>query len=77
MSNCTLCHNDYDRSFDVIMNNKTYTFDCFECAIQLLAPICSLCYCKVIGHGVEKNKKIYCCAHCARSDGVSELKDRA
>jgi hypothetical protein len=29
-----------------------YTFDCFECAIQALAPTCAHCQSRVIGHGV-------------------------
>jgi hypothetical protein len=31
----------------------------------------------VIGHGVEANGSIYCCAHCAQEEGVTELADRA
>jgi hypothetical protein len=31
----------------------------------------------VVGHGVEADGVIYCCAHCARAEGEGALKDRA
>lgn len=76
MAKCQVCKNEYDKTFQVIKDNKTYTFDSFECAIHALAPTCSHCGCKVIGHGVEKNK-VFCCASCARHEGVTQLQDRA
>jgi len=66
MAKCETCGNDYERAFQVIMDGATHTFDCFECAIQLLAPACAHCGCAIIGHGVEREKQIYCCDHCAR-----------
>lgn len=63
---CDTCGNEYEHAFQVVMDGKTYHFDCFECAIQLLAPACAHCGCSVIGHGVEENGEIYCCHHCAR-----------
>ena len=59
MGKCETCHNDYDRSFQVVMDGTTHTFDSFECAIQALAPECAQCSCRVIGHGVEVRKQIY------------------
>lgn len=76
MGKCLKCGNEYDRSFDVIMDGTTYTFDSFECAIEELAPRCAHCDCKIIGHGVQSENSIYCCASCARHDGEDELKDR-
>lgn len=77
MSMCDVCGNDYDKSFAITMPNGTVnTFDCFECAIHLLAPLCRHCGCKVIGHGVESGSTTYCCAHCARQTGVEDLQDR-
>jgi hypothetical protein len=55
---------------------KAHVYDCFECAIHALAPICEHCGCKVIGHGVQDDGAIYCCAHCAQVSGVKELQDR-
>ena len=58
------------------MNGGRHTFDSFECAIQKLAPQCEHCECRIIGHGVESDGQILCCAHCAEESGVSTLKDR-
>lgn len=76
MGTCEQCHNQYDKSFDIIMQGKKHTFDSFECAIQALAPVCPHCDCRVIGHGVEGDGKIFCCAHCATKLGVDGLQDR-
>ena len=78
MARCDVCGNDYDKSFTVTpARGAARTFDAFECAIHALAPTCSHCGCKIIGHGVEKDGKFYCCAHCASQEGVKGLKDRA
>lgn len=53
MPKCETCGNEYDKAFIVEMNNERHTFDSFECAIQCLAPTCSHCECRIIGHGVE------------------------
>jgi len=73
---CTQCGNDYDKSFTVTMDGRTHIFDCFECAIAMLAPVCPHCGCRVIGHGVQHGDTIYCCVHCAKHDGVKGLVDR-
>ncbi len=77
MALCEVCGNDYDKSFQVVQAGKSHTFDSFECAIHVLAPTCAHCGNRIIGHGVEANGKIYCCANCARDQGVGKLKDRA
>lgn len=77
MAVCDACGNDYDKSFEVMRAGERYTFDCFECAIHLLAPSCEHCDVRIIGHGLEKNGRIFCCDHCAEHEGVSELRDRA
>jgi hypothetical protein len=63
--------------FEVITAGQRHIFDSFECAIHKLAPICALCGCKVIGHGIAANNTFYCCAHCAREAGVTGVADRA
>ena len=73
---CEVCGNDYDKTFQVKVGRKVHIFDCFECAIEALAPVCGHCGCKVIGHGVEANGKVFCCAHCANYEGVRGVKDR-
>lgn len=69
---CETCGNDYDKTFEVNVRGRSHVFDSFECAIQALAPICPHCGCKVIGHGVETEGQIYCCAHCAGHNGVRD-----
>lgn len=76
MAKCDTCGNDYDKAFKVTKAGKAYTFDSFECAIHLLAPACAACGGRVIGHGLEHNGTIYCCAHCAGRQGVEQLRDR-
>ena len=76
MPRCDVCGNDYDKSFEVRMAGQTHTFDSFECAIHKLAPQCAHCHCRIIGHGVEAEAQIFCCAHCARLQGEPQLVDR-
>jgi hypothetical protein len=76
MARCSVCGNDYDKSFDVTRDGETHTFDSFECAIHKLAPNCAHCGCKIIGHGAEANGTFYCCAHCAKESGVKGVDDR-
>ena len=76
MAECEVCGNDYYLSFQVIAAGKTHTFDSFECAIHLLAPVCDHCGCTIIGHGVEANGTFYCCAHCASLAGAKGMRDR-
>ena len=61
----------------VIIGGKRHTFDSFECAIAAVAPTCSHCSCRVVGHGVEVGNRIFCCAHCAKVAGASNVADRA
>jgi hypothetical protein len=74
---CDVCGNDYDKAFQVVMNGQSKTFDSFECAIHALAPVCAHCQCRVLGHGVEADGVIFCCAHCAQQQGAPLLRDRA
>lgn len=78
MGICEVCGNEYDKAFEVSMagESESHVFDSFECAIQALAPRCNQCGCKIIGHGVEANHVIYCCAHCAEKSDVTGIKDR-
>jgi hypothetical protein len=77
MPKCDGCGNDYDKAFQVVVSNKTYTFDSFECAINQLAPTCTHCGVRIIGHGLEKSGAMFCCNHCAEKEGVTELRDRS
>ena len=73
---CEVCGNEYDKCFEVRMNNETHIFDSFECAIHALAPKCAHCGCQIIGHGMEVNSVFFCCAHCAGMHGGYMLIDR-
>jgi phage terminase large subunit GpA-like protein len=77
MARCEVCGNDYDKSFQVVMDHMTHTFDSFECAIHAMAPVCEHCGCKIIGHGVEAGDgRFFCCAYCAHESGVVQVRDR-
>ena len=76
MAVCETCGNDYDKSFEIVRGGERRVFDSFECAIHALAPTCAHCGCRVIGHGVESDGSIFCCAHCAEHVGVEGLRDR-
>lgn len=77
MATCETCGNEYDKTFEVTTGDGTHTFDSFECAIHALAPECAHCGCRVLGHGVEADGTIFCCAHCASEQGIGQLRDRA
>ena len=76
MARCEVCGNDYDKAFEVTLAGQTHVFDSFECAIHALAPTCEQCGSRIIGHGVEIDGRIFCCAHCAGQAGVVGLTDR-
>lgn len=76
MGACEVCGNEYDKSFQIVMTGRKHVFDSFECAIHALAPTCSRCNCRIVGHGVEADGQFYCCAHCARQSGVPDVDDR-
>lgn len=67
MGICEVCGNHYKNTFKVIVGLAIHEFDCFECAIHRLAPVCEHCSCRVIGQGVERDGIIYCGTHCLRS----------
>lgn len=77
MNTCEVCGNQYDKAFQVIQDGETHVFDSFECAIHALAPECSHCGCKIVGHGMEAAGAFYCCAHCANHQGKNQMQDRA
>jgi hypothetical protein len=77
MAKCDTCGNDYDKTFEVIRAGQRFVFDSFECAIHRLAPECEHCGVRIVGHGLEKAGRMFCCDHCAEHEGVTELRDRA
>jgi hypothetical protein len=78
MARCDACKNDYDKWFQVLYSDgQTYTFDSFECAMHLLAPVCQTCGIRILGHGLESTGQMFCCDHCAERAGIENLRDRA
>lgn len=76
MGRCETCDNEYDKTFEVTMAGARHVFDSFECAIHALAPRCSRCGLRIIGHGVEAPGVVFCSAHCAERAGEERLRDR-
>lgn len=76
MARCETCGNDYDKSFQVVKDGQSHTYDSFECAIHALAPVCAACGIRIVGHGLEQSSGIFCCKHCAEQMGVTKLRDR-
>jgi hypothetical protein len=77
MSTCEVCGNEYDAAFTVITaDSREHVFDSLECAAQRIAPTCAECGCRVLGHGVQQDSTIYCCANCAQRAGVGAVRDR-
>jgi hypothetical protein len=78
MARCDTCGNDYDKAFSVRdASGHELHFDSFECAITAMAPTCEHCGCRILGHGVEADGAIFCCAHCASEMGETRhLADR-
>jgi hypothetical protein len=77
MATCDMCGNEYANAMQITVGDETHTFDSFECAIHMIAPRCTHCGCTILGHGLESGEATYCCAHCARKDGVEGLADHA
>ena len=77
MRTCEICGNSYDKAFTLTTHEgETHIFDSFECAIQGVAPTCEHCGCRIVGHGMESDGAMYCCAHCAEAVGVTGVADR-
>jgi hypothetical protein len=77
MTICATCGNDYDKAFTVTWpDGRSENFDSVECAAVQLAPECAHCGCRILGHGIETDDGIFCCAHCARKDSNADVNDR-
>jgi ribosome-binding protein aMBF1 (putative translation factor) len=78
MARCEVCGNEYKQPMEVHIGDRRGIFDSFECAIHAMAPVCSHCGCRIIGHGVEADDgKMFCCAHCAEAGEVGHVRARA
>ncbi|MFE4001162.1 hypothetical protein ACFX43_20500 [Nocardioides sp. YIM B13467] len=77
MGKCVTCGNDYDETFEVTTaSGERHVFDSIECAVPVIAPVCVNCGTRVLGHGVQNEQHMFCCAHCAQAVGVTGVHDR-
>ncbi|MCL2552828.1 MAG: hypothetical protein FWE15_10830 [Actinomycetia bacterium] len=76
MARCEVCGNDYAMSFEVHAQGAVHVFDCFECAIHRMAPICEHCRVQIVGHGVDVDGHWFCSGHCAKAEGRGGIVDR-
>lgn len=77
MAQCEVCGNEYANPIEVRQNGATHVFDSFECAIHGMAPTCDNCGVRVVGHGIEADGQVFCCAPCAGAQGVRGVADHA
>jgi hypothetical protein len=74
---CATCGNFYDKAFTIILHDGASSmFDSIECAAMWAAPSCAECGVRILGHGLESEFGLFCCANCATSAGESRLVDR-
>jgi hypothetical protein len=76
MAQCEVCGHEDDKTFQLIYQGQSHTFDCFECAILAVAPKCKHCGCRIIGHAVEGDGQYFYCAHCASQEAHPDPSDR-
>ncbi|WP_341267087.1 hypothetical protein [Gordonia malaquae] len=78
MATCDICGNAYDTPLLISIEGRDGqgVFDSFECAIAGLAPRCAMCETTIIGHGVQSDGRVYCCASCATRAGDHGHVDR-
>ena len=76
MAQCEVCGNEYDKAMEITVAGESHVFDSFECAIHAIAPQCEHCGVKIVGHGIEADGRMFCCAHCASRAGVEGVSDR-
>lgn len=65
LARCEVCGNGCEAPMEIRLRGRVAIFDCFECAIHVMALACERCGCRIIGHGVEAAGSTYCCSHCA------------
>jgi hypothetical protein len=75
MKKCQVCNGTYNY-FKVIIGETHHEFDCFECAIQALAPTCYRCGNKIIGHVHTNQGKNFCDSLCAWNINFLPLTER-
>ena len=60
MNTCEVCGNAVRQGIrGDTRQRRRHIFDSFECAIHALAPECSHCGCRIVGHGMESEGEFY------------------
>lgn len=78
MARCDVCGNESDRCLEIQRGDQTGVFDCFECAISSsFVPECAHCRCRILGHGVDRGSKTFCCAGCAGAASAAPASRRS
>lgn len=77
MATCDVCGNEYRHPLLISVEGRPGrgVYDSFECAITGHAPRCAECGTVIIGHGVQADEVVFCCAACARRQGTHRLVD--
>ena len=76
MKMCEVCDGQVQNNLQIIIGEKSHHFDCFECAIQVLAPKCNRCGCRILGRGHSRQGKFFCDSHCAWYSNPHSVTDR-
>ena len=54
-------------------DGRTQVFDCFECAILAVAPVCDVCGSRITSRGIKAGEFIFCSLNCAHiHDGTTD-----
>lgn len=70
---CDICGFMTEEPLTVAYHGRTTSYCCFECAITELAPECTKCHCKIIGHGsYGQDGHVFCSHHC-RQESLSAI----
>ncbi len=62
---CELCGNECEKPLEVRREGVTHVYDCLECAVHSLAPVCGQCGCRIMRRPVEIEDRVFCSANCA------------
>jgi len=66
MTHCDGCGNSSDFTFTVqTHDDRVFSFDSVECALPFIAPTCAECCCLILGHGIRREGRAFCCPKCA------------
>ncbi len=76
MARCEVCGNDYDKAFEVVLNEQSHTFDSFECAIRALAPVLHPLWLQSNWARRRSRRQHFLLCSCAEHSGAVGTQDR-